>query len=157
MHELGHIVDLGKMNSSGRAEESEFYDGGQPIYEDDVSLEFYRISWASSTSMRADASELDFVSEYAATDVFEDFAESYAFYVLQGGEFGELAETNVALARKYQFIRDNVFAGVEFDLGFVDLEIFQRPYDVTVLPYDYRQLISSSVAFKKTLAQRLDK
>jgi len=52
---------------------------------------------------------LGFVSEYAKTNQFEDFAESYMTYIRD-------PETLLfASPEKYQFMRDEVFFGREYE------------------------------------------
>lgn len=143
VHEVGHIVDLGVMIGDESSEKSEFVDGTLPIYENDESLDFYRISWESSDELLSTMEEVDFVSEYAMTNAFEDFGESYAFYVLQGDEFRKLAETNSTLKLKYVFLRDVVFEGKEFSVGEFEADFLDREYDTTVLPYRLNDLLAS--------------
>jgi hypothetical protein len=47
----------------------------------------------------------------------EDFAESFAMYVMQGNVFRELSKTNPIIAKKYKWLKDNVFAGREYYTG----------------------------------------
>ena len=54
----------------------------------------------------------------------EDFAESFAAYVLTGNIFRERAKDNIHLQEKYNFLRDNVFDGVEYDTG--DVESYHK-------------------------------
>jgi hypothetical protein len=50
----------------------------------------------------------------------EDFAESFAMYVMQGNTFRKLAETKPVLAQKYAWLKSNVFAGKEYFTGNAD-------------------------------------
>ncbi|MGL5831075.1 MAG: hypothetical protein ACRCZE_02900 [Candidatus Altimarinota bacterium] len=138
MHELGHIYDTGVLKGNFWAGESEFMDGKNPVYRDDLSLDFYRISYKDDKTLKATASNLDFVSGYAMSDPFEDFGESYNFYVLHGDDFRYLAVSNEALKQKYDFFKNNIFAGQEFDLkdGLQVGDEANRSYDSTLLHYD---------------------
>jgi len=48
---------------------------------------------------------------------FEDFAESFGLYINGGRIFRQLAANNSYLKQKYDWLRLNVFAGVEYDTG----------------------------------------
>lgn len=136
-HEVGHTVDATLLTGADKERPSGFYDFDKPVLDDDKSATFYRISWLSETLKKPSTIGLDFVSTYAATDPFEDFAETYAYYRLHGIEFRKLMESSESLKLKYQFMRDNVFNGEEFDVGNANAEIVAtyRNYDVTVLPF----------------------
>jgi hypothetical protein len=115
IHELGHVFDLseepdcfGGTKTSG---ESEFYDGKTPLYNDDPNLDFYRISWRNAKYTRSGVAAADFVSGYAMTDPFEDFAESFAYFMLQNRTFLERARHNEALAQKYAWFVRHMFDG----------------------------------------------
>ena len=51
----------------------------------------------------------DFVSGYALTNDYEDFAESLTMFVLFNEEFAQRAQKNEALKKKYLFLQDFVF------------------------------------------------
>ena len=116
-HELAHVFDLGFYRGNSRGEKSEFVDGATPIFADDLSVQFYRISWKNSAEKLGNASVLDFVSGYAASDPFEDFAESVTFFVFKNRDFQKMAAGNDALSAKFKFIKNNVFGGKVFDSG----------------------------------------
>ena len=139
VHEMGHVTDTGVMNGSPASGNSAFVDGNKPVYNDDPSVEFYSIDFNSNSEIKSEASELDFVSGYAMTDPFEDFAESYAYYVLHGDEFRELIKSNVALRKKYDYLKTQVFNGKEYFNGAGKVNTNVRQYDVTVLPYDLQK------------------
>jgi hypothetical protein len=48
---------------------------------------------------------------------FEDFAESFGLYVQGGRIFRHLGERDAHLREKYDWLRKNVFAGVEYETG----------------------------------------
>lgn len=137
IHEIGHNMDLGTLKETEISKVSEFKDGKTPIYESDTSLDFYRISWKNDTTRKRSASNLDYVSGYAMTDPFEDFAETYVYYVLHNKEFKSKTQTSEQLLAKYEFMRDTVFEGFEFETGtYTTQKLNHRPWDITVLSYD---------------------
>lgn len=145
IHEIGHVVDTGLITGSRAAGDSGWRDGFITLYNNDFSLGYYQISWANERELQNEFSELDFVSGYATTDPFEDFAESYLYYRLHGPDFRYLAFFNDALASKYQFLKKEIFEGQEFGLNETvseELQVTTRPYDATKLTYDYRNFLT---------------
>lgn len=144
VHETGHAVDATLLTGKDDGKLSGFYDFENPVLEDDPSSIFYKISWLSESLKKADATELDFVSLYAMTDPFEDFAETYAYYRLHGREFRQLAKTSKTINAKYEFMKNYVFGGDEFYIGntIQKDDLFYRNYDVTVLPYPLKRFFS---------------
>lgn len=142
VHEVGHIMDTGVLNGK-KAQRSGFLDGKKTVYEDDPSVTFYRLSWIDEDRQRLTSTPEDFVSGYAMSDPFEDFAESYAYYVLHGTEFRILAESNRVLRWKYDFLKNNVFDDKEYENGSdEEVDVAKRHFDVTVLPYDITRFFS---------------
>jgi len=146
VHELGHIEDTGVLKGTIWAGESEFKDGQAPIYQDDASLDFYRISFQNDHQLLDKAQDADFVSGYAMSDPFEDFAETYNFYVLHGQSFRQMKINNTALAAKYAFMKDEVFKGREFDNDIPDGSgsYSSRHYDSTVLGFNLKNFLAYS-------------
>lgn len=146
LHEVGHLVDasfLKGTRSDGLTNFSGFHDFDIPVPADDPSSYFFDISWTSEKNMRPESAELDFVSLYSMTDPFEDFAETYAYYRLHGPDFRKLAETNEKLAKKYEFMKIQVFGGEEFN-GYKspkNLNLTRRNYDATVLPFPLKSFL----------------
>lgn len=116
IHEMGHITDLGVLKSLN-GETTEFRDEDIPIFAEDPSINFYRISWAGESARKPDATRSDFISGYALTNCFEDFAESYLFYRMHGEKFRFLAQSSEKLQAKYDFLKEEVFGGKEFQVG----------------------------------------
>jgi len=141
VHEMGHIEDTGVLQGHSYTGESEFQDGSNPIYNDDPSLSFYRLSFLDATTLRPNAAPIDFVSGYAMSDPFEDFAETYNFYILHGEEFRKMVSTDEVLQKKYDFLKNRVFNGKEFTNGDDTRQInyVSRDYDTTVLHYDMQK------------------
>ena len=144
VHEMGHIVDTGLYTGDSWYGKSEFVDGNLPIYNNDLSLRFYRINWKDSKTLKNGSTEADFVSRYAMTDPFEDFAETYNFYILHGRQFKEMAEYDRNLMRKYLFMKYYVFHGQEYDNDpYTKIQPFTRTYDATTLNYDKKSFIKT--------------
>lgn len=135
-HEIGHVVDTGVYNGTPEAGASAFHDGPNPIYNNDVSVKFYSLSFVDENTRKAKSSELDFVSGYAMNDPFEDFAETFNFYLLHGKEFKKMKASSKILQRKYNFMKMWIFDGKEFETGgnSANMNIYQRYFDTTVLP-----------------------
>ena len=142
IHEMAHNVDYAYLENEEKEEVSPFKDGKMTLYESDPSLDFYRISWENNTTRVKTASNIDFVSGYAMSDPFEDFAETYTYYVLHNKDFRVMAGTSDALYQKYQFMKYQVFDGMEFDTGDGEVNTENRPWDITVLSYDINQFLS---------------
>lgn len=133
IHELGHVVDLGGLTSSEYKTPSVYTDGGQSIYEDDPSVQYYSLSWATESQKKQNTILQDFVGEYASTDMFEDFAEGFLLYIQHGNTFRKLARHNTVLAQKYAFFKNVVFKGTEFNTGSRKVAIKTRVWDITKL------------------------
>lgn len=138
IHESAHNWDLGCLKGTADAGKSTFSDGSEVIYNNDPSLGFYKISWLTGSVQRSTANPEDFVSGYASYDVFEDFAESFAYFVLHNDQFAARAETNDALAKKYAFIRDTLFNGTVPTLATSIEKLDGKvPWDITKLSYKW--------------------
>lgn len=133
IHELGHVVDLGGLHSQKYVSPSLFKDGSETIYEDDISTQFYAISWANENSRKQNATVQDFAGEYASSDPFEDFAEAFLLYINHGNTFRKMARHNDAMAQKYAFIKEKVFQGTEFNTGTRKISADKRVWDITKL------------------------
>ncbi|MEK7529292.1 MAG: hypothetical protein AAB592_06000 [Patescibacteria group bacterium] len=138
VHETGHLVDTGLLNGSAESGETAFDDFGVPVYSDDPSVEFYAINWDSTTKKRANANNKDFCSTYGAADPFEDFAECYIAYRLQGKNFRTLAQSNKSLELKYNFLKKYVFNEKEFGDTAKSTTTSRKlqPYDATTVAYN---------------------
>jgi hypothetical protein len=148
VHEMGHVVDTGLYTGDSSYGKSEFMDGSLSIYNNDLSLRFYSINWEDDKTLKDGAKESNFVSEYAMTDPFEDFSETYNFYILHGDQFREMAEFDRSLMRKYLFMKYYIFKGQEYSNDpYTTAEPFERIYDSTTLNYDETSFIKT-----KTLA-----
>ena len=95
VHELGHMVDIYYLRSRGT--------------QSDPSKIFYTISWTEPTVLRSGITSNSFVSGYALTNQYEDFAETFAMYVFHNTTLADRAQKSPALQQKYDFLRDVVF------------------------------------------------
>lgn len=142
IHEIGHLVDTTLLAGDKVSEKTDYYDGKTPVYRNDSSVQFYNISWGKALLPQ---DHEDFCSGYGSTDYFEDFAECYTMYVLHGNRFRSLNKTNERLHEKYEFLKNVVFAGKQYDL----LELHashndEHIYDITLLPYSLTEFVSKS-------------
>jgi len=113
VHELGHVIDLGGLHSiNGGA--SAFKDKTKTFFKGDPSVDFYSITWKDSHTKKNEIVREDFVSGYAMSNCFEDFAESFLFYRMHGEKFRYLAERSEVMGEKYDFFKEHVFEGKEF-------------------------------------------
>lgn len=131
IHELGHVVDLGYLVSSEYSSVSGFMDGHENVYADDKSVQFYTFSWSNEKTRKSDAIVQDFAGEYASTDPFEDFAEGFLLYVQHGNAFRKMARHNAVMAQKYNFFKETIFTGVEFNTGTRKISAEKRIWDIT--------------------------
>lgn len=140
IHEFGHITDLGCLEGRKSSGPSGFQDGDEIIFRDDPSVSFYHISWVDEFTQKKEARPEDFVSGYARKDAFEDFAESYAYYVLQRAAFEERAKENRAVAMKLTFLKTHIFRShLYIAEGHHVWDGNTIPWDVTKLPYEMRR------------------
>lgn len=94
-HELGHFIDIYVLRATRETA--------------DPSLDFYRISWKSPKTKLPNVKLSSFVSGYAATNQYEDFAETFVWYVFHNAKFMDQAMINEDLRLKYLFFADHVF------------------------------------------------
>lgn len=99
IHEFGHFLDLYIL------EKKVSYD---------ISDYFYNISWENTTTIKAWLEQKDFVSGYSMTNKYEDFAESFNYYILHNYDFLEKTLDSEILKQKYNFFSKYVFRNDEF-------------------------------------------
>lgn len=143
VHEMGHIVDTGLYEGKAAAGLSVYNDSRAAVFKNDPSINFYSISWKDTSHVVSGSTAFDFVTQYARSNPFEDFAESYNFYLLHGSQFKFMAKTNARLARKYTYLRDNVFSGKEYINNNIKLNAKKRSYDATVLPFSLEKFLNN--------------
>lgn len=94
VHELGHIIDIFYLKKGFFADPSDT---------------FYGISWESFNTKKKGQKITDFVSGYALSNKYEDFAESFSFYVFHNEDFAKRAKKDAFLQKKYSFFGSYVF------------------------------------------------
>lgn len=99
IHELWHAFDI-------------IYLDKQVFF--DVSERFYTLSWEQTKVLRPWLQSQDFITWYAMTSKYEDFAESFTYYILFNNDFRKKAETSKILQKKYDFISKYIFRNDEF-------------------------------------------
>lgn len=99
IHELSHYLDIYYLT---------------PDFKGDKSDKFYEISWKSEKVLKAWQKTDNFVSGYSMTNRYEDFAESFTFYVLHNKEFYKRAQKNDYLMKKYLFFEKVLFENAFF-------------------------------------------
>lgn len=104
-HEMWHIVDLWVIKGSSWWKDPNFTEFGKKVFsKDDKSLRFYKLSWNSEKIKNPYSYAKDFVSGYALTDPFEDFAETFNMYVNHNAVFIKMAKESNILKQKYNFM-----------------------------------------------------
>ncbi len=94
VHELGHIIDIFYLKKGLLADPSDV---------------FYNISWESFNTKKKGQKITNFVSGYALSNKYEDFAESFSFYVFHNEDFARRAKNDAILQSKYDFFGRYVF------------------------------------------------
>ncbi len=129
LHEYAHFLDAnlyGKVSgmSSGIINPAGFYAISFDTSKEKIDSSGWRFyPYRRGLSSRAS----EFVSSYATGwqigtnedyfTAFEDFAESFVFYVQGGNIFRELGRGNSYLQQKYDWLKQNVFGGIEYNTG----------------------------------------
>jgi len=131
VHEMAHIIDR-KLEPSQETKLSIFTDNIEDVYISDPSIDFYSISFVDDTTRFNTAKREDFVSGYSTSNCFEDFAESLTAYVRYGENFRNSTFRSTKLKQKYNFFKEIIFKGKEFDTGWKG-EIPRDLYDMTDL------------------------
>lgn len=106
-HECGHVIS-GNLLGNPVTGASTFKDGGDIFAKDSPAAAFFAISWTTEKTAKKTNRKEDFVTGYASSDAFEDFAETFATYVLQRPSMEERALTNTAIAAKLEWMKTNL-------------------------------------------------
>ena len=128
IHEFWHYFDIYNLKKS------RFWD---------VSQKFYSISWESQSIMKKQLLQTDFVSGYAMTNQYEDFAESYTYYILHNRDFFFRSQSSTILREKYDFFEKYVFSTKQFyKEDFSSEEEVQSYYwDTTKIDIDIKKFL----------------
>ncbi len=137
IHECAHVIHS-NLPGSPLSGKSAFVDGADPFYNDSPIAAFFSISWTEADLLKREAKKADFVSGYAMSDAFEDFAESFALYILHRDAFEERAQTNKAIAAKLEWMKTNLPTSDNL-LG-TSRYTWEKtvPWDITKLPYTFK-------------------
>ena len=104
-HEMWHVIDLWILNWKSYIKSETYTEFGKKSFSiDDPSIKFYALSWNSEKIKNPYTYAKDFVSGYALTDPFEDFAESFNMYINHNALFLKMAKESNILKKKYAFI-----------------------------------------------------
>lgn len=127
IHEFWHYYDIHSLKGSA------FWD---------VSQNFYDISWQSVTTMKPNSTKEDFVSGYSMTNQYEDFAETYLYYILHNEDFAFKSLSNLALQKKYDFMRSyaNVWSGPTLS-SYSLQDVLPYYWDITKIPVDVKKFL----------------
>lgn len=120
IHELAHYIDIYFLNNDN---EDDY----------DYSKDFYDLAWDSTKTIKANMKWNDFVSWYSMTNKYEDFAETFTYYVLHNEDFQLKAKDSAILRQKYDFFGKHIFKNNEFiQVDFWDQEELKDYYrDIT--------------------------
>ncbi|MDR1944677.1 MAG: putative zinc-binding metallopeptidase [Candidatus Peribacteria bacterium] len=72
------------------------------------------MSWKETKILKSSLTQKDFVSGYAMTNKYEDFAETFTYYVLHNSDFLEKSKNSSILKQKYDYFRSHIFSKNEF-------------------------------------------
>lgn len=140
IHETAHFLDLsGCTRGNPDSGVSAFKDEDVLMYNDDPSVLFYQLSWATENIQKRGMSSANFVTGYAKHNAFEDLAESVTYYVLRQKDFRTRAAKNAVLAQKLAWIETYIFPG-GVDLAEQEGSAFNGkiPWDATKLAYTWK-------------------
>jgi len=99
IHEFWHFIDLYFFKKEILTDKSNY---------------FYKISWDWVKTLKPWLKQLDFVSGYAMTNKYEDFAESFTYFVLHNSDFLKKTANSKILKQKYIFFSKYLFKDKEF-------------------------------------------
>lgn len=128
IHELGHYLDVN-------------YFEKKVLF--DLSNRFYDYSWDSSKVIKSWVSGKGFVSGYAMTNKYEDFAETFTYFVMYNQDFLTKSQDSDILAQKYNFFSEYVFP----DNSFVGTSFWKEKaqmyyWDITKIDYFFENLLN---------------
>lgn len=105
-HELWHILDLWVIQWNSQQYNSDYTEFWEvAFFDDDISLDYYKISWINENTKKWESSFKDYVSWYWMTNPFEDFAEAMNMYLNNNELFASMSSESDVLSRKYDFMK----------------------------------------------------
>ena len=127
IHELAHYLDI--------------YYLQKKVFQD-PSENFYKISWENTHNIIGWQKIDDFVSGYAMTNKYEDFAESLAYYIFANEEMREKMKSSFHLKQKYEFFENNIFRNNEFkNTDFSSIDAKKYYWDITKKPLNTKKFL----------------
>jgi len=128
IHEFSHYLDI--------------YFFGNTVF-GDISTRYYDISWETTKIIKKWQEQEDFVSWYAATNKYEDFAETMTYYMLHNEDFVEKAKKSAVLQKKYDFLQEYLFDDGEFQgTDFSEKNRIKSYYwDITKIDFDVNNFL----------------
>ena len=128
IHEFAHYVDL--------------YFLEKKVFTD-TSYYFYNISWESIKVLKPGLEQKDFVSGYAMTNKYEDFAESFTYFVLHNDDFLEKSKQSDILKAKYDFFSKYLFREKWFLESDFSVDNILLPYyrDITKINFSLENFL----------------
>jgi len=106
-HELFHVFDLVVLEWSSSRMDHFYTEFEKSVFSiDDLSLDYYVISWDSEKKRSSSSRSSHFCSRYGQSDPFEDFAECWNLYINHNALFKFFARQNDVMKKKYAFFFD---------------------------------------------------
>lgn len=128
IHELWHYVDIEFLNKN--------------LLWNDLSNDFYNISWDNTKTIKKWQSISSFVSWYSMTNKYEDFAESFTYYILHNRDFKNKSKYNSKLKLKYDYFTKYIFKNNYFINTSFSKEKYKDYYwDTTKVNYNLDSFI----------------
>lgn len=128
IHEFWHFLDLYILEKKVTKDISDF---------------FYEISWINTTTLKPSMEQKDFVSGYSMTNKYEDYAESFTYYILHNNDFYEKSLLSETLKKKYDFFSDYIFRNDEFKTNSYKTINYISDYyrDITKIEYSLQNFL----------------
>lgn len=137
IHEFAHYIDLYFL------EKKVFLD---------ISDKFYKISWETTKTKKIWQNKNDFVSWYAMTNKYEDFAETFTYYILHNKHFLQKTKNSDILKEKYDFFANYIFKNKEFfatEFSNEDIRDYYR--DITKITFNKKEIFNYLDKIKDSL------
>lgn len=128
IHEFAHYIDL--------------YFFKKHVFTD-ISDYFYNISWESTKVIKSGLIQADFVSGYAMTNKYEDFAETFTYFIIHNDDFLEKTKESDILKSKYDFLNKYLFKNNEFVWSDFSINNIIEPYyrDITKINFSLENFL----------------
>lgn len=135
IHEFAHFIDLYYLEKKVFSDLSDY---------------FYNISWESTKVLKSWQNQSDFVSGYAMTNKYEDFAETFTYFILHNTSFLEKTKDSDILKNKYDFFTKYLFREKSFEWSSfsTDEKILKYYRDITKINFSleiFLQFLKKSI------------